>query len=118
MANRSYGDRWGHIIATLDDWAQWLPEIDPRGIAFLFAADGALAGMSRAMLRETDGRRIGVIDAPGVVPARRSIALYRALMLHAISWLASQDPAEYLVESWGDDPEVIAAYLGLGFAVS
>jgi hypothetical protein len=32
--------------------------------------------------------------------------------------LALQGPAEYLVESWGDDPEVIAAYMGLGFAVS
>jgi mycothiol synthase len=117
-ANRCYGDQWGHLIATQDDWTHWLPEIDPRGLAFLFAADGALAGMSRATLRETDGRRAGVIDAPGLIPARRSVELYRALMLHAIGWLAAQNPAEYVVESWGDDPAVIAAYQALGFSIS
>ena len=117
-ANRSYGDQWGHIIATLEDWTHWLPEIDPRGLAFLYAADGALAGMSRATLRASDGRRIGVIDAPGVIPAWRSVEVYRALLLHAISWLAPQDPTEYIVESWGDDPAVIAAYQALGFSIS
>lgn len=116
--NRCYGDQWGHLLATLDDWRQWLPEIDTRGLAFLFAADGALVGMSRATLRERDGRRVGVIDAPGLVPAWRSVQLYRALMLHAVSWLAAQDSAAYTVESWGDDPAVIAAYQALGFAVT
>jgi GNAT superfamily N-acetyltransferase len=117
-ANGCYCDRWGHLIATLDDWTHWLPEIDPRGLAFLFAADGALAGMSRATLREMDGRRIGVIDAPGLIPVWRSVDLYRALMLHAVGWLAPQSPAEFIVESWGDDPAVIAAYLALGFSTS
>lgn len=118
VANRSFGDQWGHLIATLDDWTQWLPQIDPRGLAFLYAADGALAGMSRATLRETDGRRSGLIDAPGLIPAQRNVDLYRALLLHSISWLAPQGSADYVIESWGDAPAVIAAYLALGFSIS
>lgn len=78
----------------------------------------ALSRASRATLRDNDGRRIGLIDALGLIPAWRGVRRYRALMLHAIGWLASQHPTVYIVESWGDNPTLVAAYLALSFSIS
>ncbi len=117
-ANRGYEGRWGHNYATAAEWAQWLPTLDPRSIFFLFDAAGDIAGVARAAIRTQDERPVGVVDAPGVVPEMRGAGLYRLLLLHALAWLVSKHPNEYLIESWGDDPSVLDDYRTLGFETS
>jgi len=117
-ANRGFEGQWGHNHATAEEWTQWLPTLDLRGVCFLFDADHAIAGMVRSETRPTGARLLGVVDAPGVVPALRGAGLYRPLLLHALAWLAPQNPDEYKIESWGDDPAVLDAYRALGFETS
>ena len=54
-----------------------------------------------------------LVDGPGVVPAARDPARYARLLLGACAELG---PGAIDLESWGDDPAVIAGYETLGFA--
>ena len=56
-----------------------------------------------------------LIDAPGVLPAARSVGAYASLLLSACAVLGD-GPAD--LESWGDNDEVIEAYEDLGFDVT
>jgi hypothetical protein len=55
-----------------------------------------------------------VVDGPGVRPEARKPEAYVCLLLGACAELG---PGRVDVDSWGDDPAVIAAYEELGFAV-
>ena len=55
-----------------------------------------------------------LIDGPGVVSSARKPAVYVRLLLGACAELGA-GPVD--LESWGDDPAVIAAYEELGFDV-
>jgi hypothetical protein len=55
-----------------------------------------------------------LIDGPGVLPRARGPSAYVRLLLGACAELGS---GTVDLESWGDDPAVIAAYEELGFAV-
>jgi hypothetical protein len=55
-----------------------------------------------------------LIDGPGVLPRVRHPAAYSRLLLGACAEL---DAGSVDLESWGDDPGVIAAYEELGFVV-
>lgn len=122
-SNRCYAGLWGHNITTADEWSRWLPEMDTRGLFFLFAEQRGLIGMVRASLRVDaqsmrirEGKTVGIVDAPGVVAEARGDGLYLPLLLHAIAWLAEERPDEVRIESWGDDPAVIKQYRDLGFS--
>ncbi|HET9109801.1 MAG TPA: GNAT family N-acetyltransferase, partial [Ktedonobacterales bacterium] len=115
-SNRGYEGLWGHNVSSAENWSHWLTGMDITGISLLFDPAGAVAGIVRAELRERDGARVGVVDAPGVVSEWRGAGLYRPLLLQALSWLAPRGAAEYRIESWGDDPAVIQEYVALGFA--
>jgi hypothetical protein len=117
-ANRCYEGLWGHNTVTPAALEHWLPTLDTRGVFFLFGSDGALVGMVRATPQAADGRLVGMVDAPGVVAQWRSADLYRPLLLHALAWLTPQAPTDYRIESWGDDPAVIAAYQAVGFTIT
>lgn len=56
-----------------------------------------------------------VIDAPGVGTDARTLGRYLRLISAACAVLG---PGEATIESWGDSPEVLAAYEALGFAVA
>lgn len=114
-SNRCYAGLWGHNVTTEEEWSRWLPELDTRGVFFLADTARGLIGLVRASLAEDEGRRVGVIDAPGVIAEARGEGLYRPLLLHAIHWLATERPVEFKIESWGDAPAVIADYHALGF---
>jgi ribosomal protein S18 acetylase RimI-like enzyme len=60
----------------------------------------------------------GQIDAPGVLPAYRHRGLYVPLLLTLIRWLLTEKPERLEVESWGDDPQTLALYRGLGFQLA
>lgn len=117
-SNRCYAGLWGHNHTTAEEWTRWLPETDTRGIFFLYSGLGELIGTVRASQQERDARPVGLVDAPGVIAEARAEGLYRPLLLHALAWLAAQGSAEFRIESWGDDPAVIADYLALGFSVT
>jgi mycothiol synthase len=117
-SNRCYAGLWGHNVTTADEWSRWLPEMDTRGIFFLYSGQGELIGIVRTSQQEQDARAVGVVDAPGVIAEARGDGLYRPLLLHAIAWLAPQGLAEIRVESWGDAPAVMAEYQALGFSVT
>ena len=117
-SNRGYEGLWGHNVSSAENWSRWLNEMDITGISLLFDPAGAVAGIVRAEVRERDGARVGVVDAPGVVGQWRGAGLYRLLLLQALSRLIPRDLAEYRIESWGDDPAVIEEYIALGFARS
>jgi hypothetical protein len=55
-----------------------------------------------------------LIDGPGVVPGARDPAVYARLLLGACAELG---PGTADLDSWGDQPAVIASYEELGFAV-
>ena len=55
-----------------------------------------------------------VIDGPGVAPGARTLEGYLRLVLAACAVLGL---GEATIESWGDSPEVLAAYQTLGFAI-
>ncbi|HKT37368.1 MAG TPA: GNAT family N-acetyltransferase, partial [Ktedonobacterales bacterium] len=103
-SNRCYAGLWGHNVTTEEEWSHWLPELDTRGVFFLYAEERGLIGMARASLRMDGAQTVGTVDAPGVVAEARGEGLYRPLLLHAIQWLAAERPDEITIESWGDDP--------------
>ncbi len=117
-SNRCYAGLWGHNVTTEEEWSHWLPEMDTSGIFFLYAEQRGLVGLVRASLRVDGAQTVGTVDAPGVVAEARGAGLYRPLLLHAIEWLAAEHPDEIKIESWGDDPAVIAGYQALGFEAS
>jgi mycothiol synthase len=117
-ANTCYAGLWGHNVLSEDAGRDWFASLDPAGVYFLFAPDGALVGRGHVQRIERDGQPTGYLDAPGIIPALRGAALYVPLLLWGAAWLASNPAgpvARYLLESWGDDPTTIAAYQSLGF---
>lgn len=103
--NRSYEGLWGHVQATEEEVARWLPQLNQAGIFLLFAPDDTLAGTCRAELSEpltsARGAPTGLIDAPGIIPQWRAAQLTLPLLLTAIHWLLPQGPTTLELESWG-----------------
>jgi hypothetical protein len=98
----AFRGRWGHKLVAADakpptgSVVLGLYEAEePVGLCTVFPADR-------------------LVDGPGVRPDARRIDAYTRLLLAACAELGSGSVA---VDSWGDDPAVIAAYEALGFAV-
>jgi mycothiol synthase len=119
-ANTCYGDLWGHNPVSEESGREWFAGMDHSSVVFAFGPNGALVGRASAERAERAGQPVGVIDAPGVVPAARGSGLYTLLLLWCIQWLAAQtggSVARYQIDSWGDADATLAAYRSLGFAV-
>jgi hypothetical protein len=54
------------------------------------------------------------VDGPGLVPRARVPENYARLLLGACAALG---PGHVDLDSWGDDVDVISAYVGLGFRI-
>jgi mycothiol synthase len=123
MYNRAFQDLWGHWEKVLaDDLHGILEHEDAAGIFLLFTQTGEVVGTCRseisAQLSVKNGKQTGYLDAPGVVPEHREQNLYLPQLLHATHWIrsqASQESIDIELESWGDRPQVLAAYQELGF---
>lgn len=116
----AYRGLWGHHVVGADDLAHWLPSMRLDGIFLSFDKDGDAVGICRGETREPPDKEggdkpIGYVDAPGVVPARRSEALYVPLLLTAMHWLRAQGIDAIRLESWGDDEATLRQYHELGF---
>jgi mycothiol synthase len=119
-ANTCYADLWGHNPVSEENGREWFAGMDHSGVGFLFSPDGALVGRVSAERAERDGQPVGVIDAPGVLPAERGNGLHAPLLLWAIAWIGRQpggSVSRYVIDSWGDVHRTLAAYQSLGFRV-
>jgi hypothetical protein len=112
-ALRFYEDLWGHHTVNAAQVAASLEGFDPRNIALMFDDHQYIAGVCRATL---DGTRAWV-DAPSLRPDLRHPERYLALLRHALLELRTQGATAFTLESWGDVPEVVQAYLDLGFTL-
>lgn len=121
VMNRGYQGLWGHHWITMEEMAEWFPQLTLEGLFLLFAPDGKIAGICRAEMSEhlsvLRGTSTGLIDAPGVVAEYREDGFYQLLLLTAVRWLAPQSPSVIELESWGDATQTLAAYCALGFTV-
>ena len=94
----AYHGMWGHKHVSLD-------ATPPSG--------GTVVGVGRiGLCRVFPAERL--IDGPGVQAGRRTVANYVRLLHGGCAALGS-GPAH--LDSWGDAPEVIAAYCELGFEI-
>lgn len=121
VMNRGYQGLWGHHWITVEEMAEWFPQLTTEGLFLLFGPDGKVAGICRAEMSEhlsaLRGVSTGWIDAPGVVVEYREDAFYQLLLLTALRWLVPHSPSVIELESWGDATQTLAAYCTLGFTV-
>lgn len=117
--DRGFAGLYGHHRTTEAGFAPVLAELDPDGLFILFAPDGGVAGTVGAELApdrtQRNGVLTGLVDSPGVVPERRSLELYGALLLSGTAYLKKQSAVRAELQSWGDAPETIQLYKSLGF---
>ena len=123
MYNQAFQGLWGHWEkVTADDLHAILEHQNAAGIFLLFTQTGEVVGTCRGEISEQlsmkNGKQVGYLDAPGVVPEQRENNLYLPQLLHAAHWVrrqASQTSIAIELESWGDSPQVLAAYQEIGF---
>ncbi len=120
MYNRSFQGLWGHWETVMaEDLHGILEDQNAADNFLLFAPTGEVVGTCRGTISEplstSRGKRMGYLDCPGVVPEHRANGLYLPLLLHAAQWVRNQGATDIEVESWGDDPQVLAQYQQVGF---
>ncbi len=120
--NHCFEGLWGHHHLSEQELRDWLPSIDLDGTFLLYAPNEDVVGICRAemteWLSERYGKRMGYVDAPGIAPAYRAHRLHLPLLLAALQWLRSKEPAAVELESWGDDEQTLALYQSVGFTIS
>ncbi len=122
MYNRAFQGLWGHWEHVTAEYIhEMLADINPDGIFLLFTYTGEVVGTCRGEVSEPLSKRRGVrtgnLDAPGVVPEYRDKNLYLPQLLHVAHWVREQAQVDIEMESWGDDPQVLAQYQQVGFEI-
>lgn len=119
--NQAYHGLAGHNEVDTQEMATFLAEFNQDGLFLLMGPDGSPVGISRvepsAERTQKNGLPTGYIDAPGLYPPFRRLALYRAFLRAGMNWLKAQGMQQVELESWGDAPEVLAMYADEGFAI-
>lgn len=100
----AYRGLWGHKHV---DPARGLPT--DGSVVIRLSEGGEHVGLCRYWPDER------VVDQPGVIPGRRTPERKARLLAAACSDLG-EGPVD--VDTWGEDPESLAAYLALGFVVT
>ncbi|MBV7328481.1 GNAT family N-acetyltransferase [Chloroflexi bacterium TSY] len=125
-----YGDLWGHGENSHINREKppettvtaWITDAAPQGenIFLAFDAHDNVAGICRGFVGEQkEGERpTGLIDAPGIVPAFRHLALQRPLTLTVMQWLRSLGQGPLRLESIGDNAATVTLYQEMGFEVA
>lgn len=120
MYNRAFQGLWGHWEHMPAEYLKgMLGEMNAEGIFLLFTQNEEVVGTCRGEMSEQFTKRRGVptgyLDCPGVVPEHRTKNLYLPQLLHVADWVRKQERVDIEMESWGDDPRVLAQYQGVGF---
>lgn len=123
MYNQAFQGLWGHWeVVMAEDLQGILANQNPAGIFLLVAPTGEVVGTCRGdvseRLSKLKGRPTGYLDSPGVVTTYRDKKLYLPLLLQVAHWVRQQSPVDIEIESWGDDPKVIASYQDVGFTIA
>lgn len=117
--NLCYQGLWGHQEVSQTQVAEWLTQWNEDSLFLIFAPGREIAGISRVEISAErtakNEQPTGYIDAPGFTAKFRRHELYRALLLTGMRWLQSQNQSLIEMESWGDLPEILQMYRGLGF---
>ncbi len=102
LINVAYRGLWGH---------KWVPEASPPPSAVVLGlhVGGEAVGLCTVFPDER------LVDGPGLVPGHRDPANYATLLRGACAQLG-RGPVD--IDSWGDEPQVIGAYVALGFSIS
>jgi hypothetical protein len=101
---KAYVGMWGHKWV---DPTQRLPT--DGSVVLCLEEDGVAVGLCRVWPRDR------LVDQPGVVPERRGSEATLRLLGAACSLLG---PGPVDVDTWGEDPETLAACASLGFSVT
>ncbi len=123
MYNCAFQGLWGHWQhVTLEEMNTILEaQTNPEDNFLLFTQNGEVVGTCRGEINELLSKRrgapTGYLDAPGVVPEHRSKNLYLPLLLHVANRVRKQARVDIEMESWGDDPQVLAQYQQVGFEI-
>lgn len=115
---RSYNGQWGHKYPNSALLEVMLKAFPHDAIFLLLDESSRPAGICKStqLPGETNEESpTGYIDAPGVVAPHRTLDNYAALVKAATDWHIEKGSKEILLESWGDPPELPAAYSELGF---
>lgn len=122
MYNRAFQGLWGHWEhVTEENLQEILSGQKPETIFFVIAQNGEVVGTGRGEINESlseqRGTQTGYLDASGVVAEHRANGLYVPMLLHAAHLVRDQQAIDIELESWGDDPLVLAKYQEVGFEV-
>ena len=122
MYNRAFQGLWGHWeYVNEENLQEILSGQKPETIFFVIAQNGEVVGTGRGeiseQLSEQRGTDTGYLDASGVVAEYRANGLYVPMLLHAAHLVRDQKSVDIELESWGDDPSVLAKYQEVGFEV-
>lgn len=120
MYNRAFQGLWGHWEHVTAEYLNgMLEEMNPDGIFLLLTQTGEVVGTCRGeisvQLSKRRGKQTGYLDSPGVVPEHRMNNLYLPQLLHIANRVREQELVDIEMESWGDDPNVLAQYQQVGF---
>ena len=122
-ALNAFIDMWGHGQNERPTTAEmavniFLKYYDPEGVFVAFGPDGGAAGYVSILFDDKEdeqGQKVDVLDAPGVVPQYRHLALQRPLVAAALQYQQAHSENAVDLQSWGDLPETAAIYNELGF---
>lgn len=119
LLNASYGDRFGHKLVDEDYVQSQLVNIPNHHWFLLLSPAQTIVGLCRVRMPPTNEGSAGTsyLDAPGVIPNHRHPTLYQLLAQAGLEFLKQKQMNEIVMESWGDEPEVITAYGAFGFII-
>lgn len=119
LLNASYGDRFGHKLVDEDYVQSQMINIPHHYWLLLQSPAQTIVGLCRVRIPTSTeaNTEASYLDAPGVIPAHRDPTGYQLLAQAGLQFLGQKQANEIVMESWGDEPEVIAHYCTLGFTI-
>jgi mycothiol synthase len=114
--NDCYRGMWGHQ-QEVESAAGYAEYYGTEGIHLLFDGAGQLVSVcaGKAAGRQNERGLSDLLDAPGVVQARRGENFQREMVLAVIDWLREQGQNPVTLEFWGETEKGLQAYRELGF---
>lgn len=125
----AYGEQWGHGENSQINRAQppettivdWLLGWEPAGenILLLFDPNNEVVGICRGFVGDAAAGKAttGWVDAPGVMPKHRRLALKKPLVQAMMHWLRERGQDAFEMSSFGDTDAVVDLYREIGFHV-
>lgn len=119
LMNTGYADLFGHKVVTEDYVRSDMITRPHHSYLLLQSSTKAIVGLAQVYIPPNHDTipKIGYLDAPGILPGHRQPMHYHLLAQAGVHFLQQAQVSEIVMESWGDEPEVIAQYCELGFTI-